>query len=496
MFLRLAVVLALIYACSPAAFGQSAVVIDGDLRVFTTVAALNVAGFDAELGAQYHPARVAIRKIGETLDPDLVQRLKAFYQSHKGDRTDEEQLSKYVSLAVVLTDPPEFKPITREEGLSDAAREVLGFTELLREFYQKARISQKWAELQPQYDAEMDRIAEPIRDAVLVTDSYLRVALGGPATETMRITVELAAPRNSVNLRSHQDNYFVVLGYSAETRIDEVRHAYLHLRLNNLAAAYVPKVSRRDQLMPLIANEPGVAREHVTDFYTMMTESLIRALELRVDSVPAARAQEPLRRHYRSGLLLAPYFYDALLRYEATDEPLSQELGRIAEAVDIGKEIERFRTTFHTIPLPDSQPARTEASPPPRIDPVADLLRTAENALEKDKPRAKDTFNRVLKEHDANNGRALYGLGVIALDQTDLEEAYRYFDLTTKSSSADASRRTWAHIYLGRILDFRCDRAAAVENYRKAVSMGDNTQGAQSKAEEGLTRPYGGGCQQ
>jgi hypothetical protein len=471
-------------------------VIDSDLRIFTTVAALNVAGFDIELGPDYHPIRAELRKIADTLDPDLTSRLKAFYQSHMGNRPHEEQLSKYIALAVNLTDPPELKTELREEALSDAAREVLGFTELLREFFQKARITQRWAQFSPAYEAEMDRIAVPIRNVVLRTDSYLRVALGGPAFQTMRITVELGIPRNTVNLQSHQDNYFVVLGYSAEPRVEEIRHAYLHLRLNNTVATEVAKVKGRDSLLPLIAGVPGVIPEYSSQFHSMMTESLIRAVELRSDRVPDAQARELVKTHYRSGLLLLPYFYDELAAYEASDLSLRDALQTMAAAIDVKKEAERFNATFHAIPAADRTPVQAEAPAAPKTDPLADLLRIAEQAAEKDPARARQGFETVLKEHDPNNGRALYGLGLIALNRTELEDAERYFERAIASPSADASRKTWSHIYLGRIQDFKCNRAAALDHYRRAVSLGDDTLSAQSKAKEGLSKPYGGECRQ
>jgi tetratricopeptide (TPR) repeat protein len=137
-----------------------------------------------------------------------------------------------------------------------------------------------------------------------------------------------------------------------------------------------------------------------------------------------------------------------------------------------------------------------QEAPAPAPDPVAELLKLAQSAFEKDKVRAKEAFEKVLQEYDPNNGRALYGLGLIALDRTELESAQSYFERAVKSNSADASMRTWAHIHLGHILDFNCNRAGALENYRSAIRLGDNTQNAQSRAQEGLVKPYGGACQQ
>ena len=85
MILRFARVLTLICLCISGAGAspvQSPIEIDEDIRVFTMVTALNVSGFDVELGSQYHPMRAELRKIASALDPDLLQRMRAYYSAH------------------------------------------------------------------------------------------------------------------------------------------------------------------------------------------------------------------------------------------------------------------------------------------------------------------------------------------------------------------------------------------------------------------------------
>src|SRR4051812_45660587 len=92
--------LALLLAMVPLPQTASSVTIQPDLRVFTTMAALNAAGFDVEFASDYHPVRQAVRKYASEVDSDLLARLKTFYQTHKDKETDQEQLAKYISLAV------------------------------------------------------------------------------------------------------------------------------------------------------------------------------------------------------------------------------------------------------------------------------------------------------------------------------------------------------------------------------------------------------------
>jgi len=498
MVLRLTCVLALVCLCAiggAATPFQSPILIDDDIRIFAMVTALNVSGFDAELGSEHHPVRTEIRKIAGGLDPDLLMRMREFYSTRKAGGTDEDQLAKYISLAVVLTDPP-FKPLGREESLPDDARSVLGFVPLLQEFYQKAGVSRLWARVSPAYDAEMDRLGPFIRDAIAKTDAYLRVVSGGSSTQTLKITVELGAPQNTVNVRSHHDDYSVVLGYAATPKVEEIRHAYLHVKLNNYAAAAAFKVKGRAEIMALFNGASGVQREFSSNFDNMLIESVVRAVELRLDRRPAASADEMVRSYYRSGLLLLPYFYESMPGYEAGYNPFRDEIASLAIAVDVGKEQARFQKTFNSIPAPQKEPARAEVPVAAPADPVRELLRTAEAAFERDKPRAREAFEKVLKEYDANDGRALYGIGLIEMDKANLDEALKYFERTIASSNADRAMKTWSYIYSGHILDFKCNRAAALENYRKAIETGDDTRDAQRTAKRDLAQPFGGECQQ
>ncbi len=78
------------------------VVINSDLRLFAMMTALNAAGFDVEVGQQYHPVRAVARSLAKQLDPDLISRLQEFYKDHKNGQPDDAQLSKYISLALNL----------------------------------------------------------------------------------------------------------------------------------------------------------------------------------------------------------------------------------------------------------------------------------------------------------------------------------------------------------------------------------------------------------
>jgi len=494
----MAMTLALRLATSAGAQGTN-VTVTPDLRLFTTMAALNAAGFDVEFGSQYHPVREAIRKYASEVDPDLISALKAFYASHKGRETDEQQFAKYISLAVNITDAPNFKPLTRDEILPPDARSVIGFADLMREFYDKAHLSQHWLELRPDYNRVISAMAPVLRSLLVRTDAYMRVPLGSMASSSMSIYLELAAPVNTVNVRSNQDSYFVIIGDSANPRVDDIRHAYLHFQLDRLVTLNANRIQGAADLLELVKKAGGVDTTYTSEFHVMATESLIRALELRMDRVAVSRARESIDTFYRAGLLLTPYFYDALEGYEKGDVGIRDAFVEIARNIDLKAEQTRFQQTFYSIPAPQKSVARPEVPQPPPTppaNPTRDLLKQAEAAFNSgDTAKAQAAFEKVLTEFDREDGAAMYGMALVASRKGDREEAKQYFDRTVRSDSAEIGMKVWSYVYLARIFDIECNRGRALEYYQQAVKLGDDTRNAQAAAREGVQKSYGEGCE-
>lgn len=499
MFPRLFMIPALVVTFTAGALAQSTNVnISRDVRLFTAMAALNAAGFDIEFGSQYSPVRETVRKYADGVDPDLIARLKMFYAAKKADQTDDAQLAKYISLAVNLGDPPEFKPLLREESMPPDARSVFDFADLMREYYDKAHLSRHWVELRAEYDRVITQLGPSLRDAILLSDAYMRIPLGSNGVRGMSIYLELAAPVNTVNIRSNQDSYYVIIGDSSTPKTDDIRHAYLHFQLDSTVTTYFNRMRSISTILDRAKKIQGVDPAYTSEFRIMVTESLIRALELRMDKVPAARARESIDTFYRSGLLLTPYFYGALQEYEKDNVSLREEFGEIAAEVKVATEETRFDKTFQKIPVPQKSVARPEipeAPPAPPPNPTHDLLLQAQVAFNAgDLAKAQSAFERVLSDFDKDNGAAEYGLGLIASKKGDVEQAKQYFERAIRSGSAEPGMKVWAYIYRGRISDLQCERDKAMGYYQQAVQLGDDAQHAQTAARDGLQKPYGDSC--
>ncbi len=467
-------------------------IIDRDVRVFAVVAALNAAGFDVELAPQYHPVRQRVRDALSGIDADLVRRLREFYAEHKGDALDETQLAGYISLALNLTDPPSLEFAYDQEFVPPDARGLGEFLPLLREFYDAARITQLWVTLGSSYDEALDRMAPPMRETILQADVYLRLPLGQPGVRQLVIFVELAAPINSVNVRNYPDNLYIVLGDSTGVRLEDVRHAYLHLLLDPIVARNREELEREQRLTALIEGEPGVSPNYAEDFEILVTESLIRSVELRMDD-PESDLERLIDTAYRGGLLLVPYFHEELLGFEASEVNILEFFPEMLESLNIDSETARFEDRFDSIDLVVEETLRAEV--PRVVNPIPGVLRQAQVAFNSgDDDTARAGFERVLIEFDPSNGPALYGMALILSRAGDPGLAAEYFNRTLESETTEPSMRVRSHLYLGRIHDLQCEREEALEQYRLALGVGDDSQGAQTAAAEAIDQPFGPGC--
>ena len=490
-------ILTLISGSGQMARGQSvSATIDRDITVFTTMAALNAAGFDVEFGSQYHPVRQQVRSRMSSLDPDLSARLREFYQGHKGDEADEDQLAKYVSLALNLNAPPSLEFAFEVDRTAPDALELAEFVPLLREFYRSARIARLWSSLRPQYDSIIDSMGPAIRETVIGADAFLRVPIGQFRARQLVIFLELAAPVNSVHVRNYDDNLYIVLGDSTSFPIEEIRHAYLHLLIDPLASNNLVGLIDRRALGRLIEGVAGVSLQYVEDFDILLTESMIRSVELKMDRASDLEAEESLDVAYRTGLLLAPLFYEKLNDFLASDIGIQRFFPEFIEAISLETEEARFAERFHQITLPEQIETRAEVPPPPVVrDPLRDILREAQTAFNAgDDEAAQEGFGRVLEEFDQNNGSALYGMALVASRAGDADTSLEYFSKTIESETAEPSMLVWAHIYLGRIYDIECARENAVAQYRLALGNGDDSRDARAAAQAGLDSPFGDGC--
>src|SRR6185369_17802197 len=101
--------------------------------------------------------------------------------------------SRYVSLALAVTQPPDFLAPERSDDLPAGLLDVLDFAPLLREFYRRSGIEDHLVTYVRAYQAEGDRLRQPTSEMLRSLLTYLHTR---PITTTYE-RVEVKAPSTS-----------------------------------------------------------------------------------------------------------------------------------------------------------------------------------------------------------------------------------------------------------------------------------------------------------
>jgi hypothetical protein len=292
--------------------------LDASPGLFTVMAAINAAGYAADLSSpNNHPLRNAMRaELAKRNIPSLAA-IKAIFDQHRKNK-DTDELSQYISLALTLGGPPDFAVQLRNVDMPPDAAPLLGLSPLLAAFYKEANIKDLWNRAQPAINQYIDRYHGPVSDAVLQVNAYLRQQTSGARGRTFQIYIELLAAPNQIQTRSYGFEYTIVITPSPELRTFDVRHAYLHYLLDPMSTRYQEILERKQGLVDHAQRAPALADSFKDDFLLLVTESLIKAVEARLDHKP-----EGIQAALREGYILAPYFAERLPVYEKQEQAMA-----------------------------------------------------------------------------------------------------------------------------------------------------------------------------
>ena len=480
--------LAVLMAPAPAR-SQSAgnVLLESNEQLFCVLAALNAAGYDAGMGtSDAGDTRRMVREYLEAQNAPILPELKKFYAQHRVQDDPSKELGQYISLALLVGSPPDFKLTVAENELPPDARDVAGFLPLLRTFYAQAKMLVIWSHVQKQYDAAVARYTDAVRQSFVLTEAYLRFPAGGYLGRTYAIYIDLMGAPEQVHARIYGLNYYLVVTPSQDLKLSEIRFQYLHFLLDPMAAKYGGEINQKSMLTSYAHQAPMLGLDFKDDFGLLVTACLIRAIELRMDKVPAAEAQKKLDEMTSQGLILIHYFYEALLVFEHQEASMTVYYKPMILAIDPKVENRRlFPVHFATrppAPVTKAAPAKSEEE---------QLLDQADDQFFQGKYlEAKTSYHAVLEKDDPTSERAIYGMAVVYANTRKPDLAEEYFQQAL-STAHDLRIVTWSHIYLGRLDDLNGKRDAALAQYHAALLTAAAYPMALRAAQSGMQTPFG-----
>ncbi|HEY7544060.1 MAG TPA: hypothetical protein VID27_04215, partial [Blastocatellia bacterium] len=350
--------------------------IEYDVRTLIAMAAINMAGFDHETGGQpLTPARAELRRDLAKINPQLKEKLAAYYKSHRRSDVDESvDASRYAALSLLMTDPPIFAlPSPGEDDINrptnsipDDLKPLLDFEPLLREFYSASGIKnfiQKYATVAAAYAQAYRR---PVGEMVYRVVEYFHarpetiinmrpIVISEPSDKKNKQSKEKVVARNrtrqmflsidplaalggsivrddllnrkdEILYRRVGDDYIVFIGPSRTVNIEAVRQTLIRYVIDPIIERHLKQsLEYKDQIVKLVAAVPTADKQFATSVYLVIRESLARAAEARMRRLEAGQggpsyseddATYDLAQAYLRGATLTFHFYESLANLE------------------------------------------------------------------------------------------------------------------------------------------------------------------------------------
>jgi tetratricopeptide (TPR) repeat protein len=487
-------------AQNQAPLNQSLITLDSNETIFSFLTALNSCGYDQDLtisDATRSNVRAEMQRVLQgSADAETTRvALCEFVQKHVASKDANRNLSQYISLALYVDGPPHFVPRVKEDELPPDAAAITGFGALMERFYAQTGLHSIWERHRNDYAAAMRRYHEPLAKMVFDTEIYLKQPSSQYLGRRFTVYLDFMGSPNETDARNYGSNYYVVVfpapnapsgeAPASALKMQQIRHTFLHYEMDPLAEKHYSSIKR---LAPLLASVKRAPLEEAfkTDISLLVTECLVRAIEIRTSGnkqTAEAMRTQAVDDAVKQGYILTRYFYDAVVAFEKDPAGIRGTYSDFLDKVDLKKEEKAAaEVQFASVASPElvrfSRPEEQR------------MLVTAEKRLAAGDPKgAQQLAQAALDKKIGDQGRALFILAEVAVANKNRDGAQENFQKAI-AVSKDPTVLGWSHVYLGRILDMKEEREAALAEYRAALSEGEKLPEVKAAAERGLEHSY------
>jgi tetratricopeptide (TPR) repeat protein len=310
------------------------------------------------------------------------------------------------------------------------------------------------------------------------------------------IYLDFMGSPNETDARNYGADYYVVVFPAPNTpsgaapraalKMDQIRHTFLHYELDPLAEKHYTAIKRLEPLLQSVKRAP-LEESFKNDISLLVTECLVRAIEIRTTGSKQA-AEEAMRAQavddaVKQGYILTRTFYDTVVAFEKDPAGVRGAYSGFLENIDVKKE-EKMAAEVHF--ASKSSPELVQLSRPEERR----MLLSAEKRLAAGDPKgAQELAQQALDKKIGDQGRALFILAEVAVANKNRDGAQDNFQKAIEASK-DPKVVGWSHVYLGRILDMKEDRDAAMQEYREALNSSGQLPEIKAAAERGLQQAY------
>ncbi|MCL5289155.1 MAG: hypothetical protein M1453_14315 [Acidobacteria bacterium] len=479
-------------AGAPAARAQqTGVSVDSSRQLFSVMCALHAAGYESNVSSTgFHPVRTRLREVLLRKKGPATDAMREFYRNHEV-ADSSATLARYVSFALVTGLPPGFKFIVSRDELPPEVLALEGFNEVLAKFDREAGIEELWRSVQFEYDREIRRFSAPVANIVFLVNGYLRELPKPRIGRSFAVIVEpLIGGKTSS--RSVGDRYAIMLSPGSELPLDDIRHAYLHYLLDPLPLRFKAATNSKRIFLNYAARAPRLPAEFKDDFDALLTECLVKAVELRLSKPSPEKLAAEIDAAEASGFVLVRALHRELLRsFDQSEPPMNMYFPDLLRGISLGEEGKRLETVqFAPAEVAPAAEPNAEVS---ELD--AWIIEGDRSIAAQDGVTAGATFERILSKYPGQP-RALYGLAVSLVLRREVDKAKEIFlGLVSATSAAPQTSEkkppfvvAWSHVHLGRIYDLEQNRELALSEYRAALAVEGAPDAARIAARRGIDK--------
>ncbi len=465
-----------------------------DPRIFAVMAAVHVAESQPDTtSGTPDPVLVLVHDRLAGIDPDLRGRLRGFCRGLDTERDLAQRQSKYVSYALLLNGPPAFSLAYKPEQIPSAIRGMQGFEVLVEELWRVGDLDRLWQDVRPVYVREIEVYRPLIREMIVSTLQYLRMEARVSLDRLVIFIPDLLNAPGVVNARNIGTNYIVIAGpaKSGERPIRSVRHEYLHFVLDPLLDKYVGYLPQEEPFLTRVHEQPGALERYRRSFSLMVTESLLQMMELRLDRTPEERETEAMIDAYDQGLILSPYFVQALHNFEKGREPMPEVFQAWIEGIQWktedkrGESVVRLRTEMEAkrAQLKSKETAEKESNAG-----MSSLLsRANQHLMAREFGRAGELLQKALAL-DPTNASALFGAAQVAAQEQSLDRALELYEQAAANAGKETWIAAWSCVHRGNIYRSQEELEKARMEWSRALKIEGDLRGAADAARRALSQ--------
>ena len=345
------------------------------------------------------------------------------------------------------------------------------------------------------------------------------------ALDTSVIRDDLLNQKDDILSRRVGDDYTLIIGPSVTPNRGAIRSALIRFVLDPMIERHLKaSLEYKDQILQLLSSVPTASKFIGPSVYLILRQSLAVAAETRMRRIQAAEtggtyteddAVYDLAQNYLRGAVLAFHFYESLKGFEQVGINIEDFFDQMVATTKFEREARRAGE-FEPIVARVSAARKTGGSragaePEPGTA-VSKIVLSDDLIRQRRYDEARPILEEIIRTQP-KNARAHYGLAQILrevpspveadskADEDDriqaqynrLQQAIKFYRNAIDNASKESELWLiqWSHVSIGRILDFQEFRADAVEEYEKAIALGDVPNGAYKEALEGKQRPFG-----